>query len=448
MSLTGALNRKSRQLILVSLVAAVVLTAWWFGRASPAPWAETEIETLRSLWIGSLPPLSPDPSNAMADDPRARKLGQQLFFDQRLSVNGLIACATCHQPQRRFTDGRAKGQAIGTSKRNTPSIVGAAYSPWVYWDGRRDSLWSQALAPLEDPNEHGGTRMQYVRFIATDPGYRTAYEALFGSIPDLSDRSRFPSVAAPLEDSRSNVAWQAMAAEDRKLVNQIFVNIGKSIAAYERLLLPGPSQFDAYVQAVLDRDEAAQREIFNDDELMGLRLFIDEANCTQCHNGPLFTNFEFHNTGVITHPGEVPDKGRVAGVRSVRSDPFNCRSAYSDDSVKDCAELRFARDGPELIGAMRTPSLRNLDGTSPYMHKGQMATTAEVLDHYNRAPLAMIGHNEVVPLKLSQRELKQLEAFLKTLAAPLATPTEWLEPPAKNLARLVTLIGHDADSNR
>ena len=116
-------------------------------------------------------------------------------------------------------------------------------------------------------------------------------------------------------------------------------------------------------------------------------------------------------------------------------------SRYNDDSVKDCAELRFARNGPELIGAMRTPSLRNLEGTSPYMHKGQLTTLAEILDHYNRAPLAMIGHNETMPLKLSQRELKQLEAFLKTLTAPLATSAEWLKPPAKINARLITVIG-------
>ena len=203
--------------------------------------------------------------------------------------------------------------------------------------------------------------------------------------------------------------------------------------------MPGQSRFDDYIQAVLDRDETAQHTLFDDAELMGLRLFIGEASCTQCHNGPLFTNHEFHNTGVISFPGEVPDKGRVAGVRSVRSDSFNCLSPYNDDSDKDCAEQRFARNGPELIGAMRTPSLRNLDETSPYMHKGQMATTAEILDHYNRAPPAMIGHNETKPLNLSRRELRQLEDFLKTLAAPLATPTEWLKPPANINARLLLL---------
>ena len=166
---------------------------------------------------------------------------------------------------------------------------------------------------------------------------------------------------------------------------------------------------------------------------MGLRLFLGEANCTQCHNGPLFTNNEFHNTGVISFPGEVPDQGRVKGVRAVQLDPFNCLGTYADTSEIDCAELRFVRTGSDLIGAIRTPSLRNLEGTNPYMHKGQLATIAEVLEHYNRAPLAMIGHNEAEPLDLSGRELLQLESYLGSLAAPPATPPQWLEPPDTRL---------------
>ena len=215
--------------------------------------------------------------------------------------------------------------------------------------------------------------------------------------------------------------------------NRVFANIGKSIAAYERLLMPGPSRFDAYVAIVTGAEQAAGQSILTDDEVMGLRLFVGEAACTQCHNGPLFTNHEFHNTGVISLPGEVPDKGRVAGVREVLADPFNCIGLYSDDLEKNCAELEYARSGPELIGAMRTPSLRNLGGTGPYMHKGQLETLGEVLQHYNDAPLAMIGHNEAKPLRLNDRELGQIEAFLGTLDAPLATPDIWLAPPAAGL---------------
>ena len=420
----------------MALVVAVAIIAWWIGSSARSnSWTEAEIETLQSLWIGSLAPLSPDPSNAVADDPRAAKFGQQLFFDRRLSVNAAISCSTCHQPERRFTDGLPKGLAIGESKRNTPSIVGVAYSPWLYWDGRRDSLWSQAISPLEDVNEHGGSRMQYVHLIVTDPGYKKTYEEIFGLLPDLSDRDRFPENATPITNAQwNNVewnhAWRKMTEQDRYISNKIFSNIGKSIAAYERLLMPGPSRFDAYVEAVMSGNEASQQQLFDDDEIMGLRLFIGEANCTQCHNGPLLTNNEFHNTGVTSFPGEVPDKGRVQGVRNIQLDPFNGLGPYAESSANDCSELRFARTGTELIGAMRTPSLRNLEGTSPFMHKGQMATLAQVLDHYNRAPLAMIGHNETEPLNLSRRELKQLESFLESLAAPIATPPEWLEAPA------------------
>ena len=193
------------------------------------------------------------------------------------------------------------------------------------------------------------------------------------------------------------------------------------------MLLPGPSRFDDYVAALLSGDESA--EILDDQEILGLQLFIGDANCTQCHNGPLFTNHEFHNTGVISFPGDVPDKGRVQGIREAIENPFNCRGEFSDGSEADCNELEFARTGPELIGAFRTPSLRNLEGTAPFMHKGQIPTLAGVLRHYNEAPLAMIGHNEAKPLGLRRRQLRQLEAFLLTLDAPLAVNEKWLRPP-------------------
>ena len=387
--------------------AAILLaaTSWWFFRPlTPQPWSPADVEVLRTLWIGSLPPVRGDPTNAVASDPRAAEFGHQLFFDTRMSANGAISCSTCHQPIRRFTDGLPKGQAIGTSKRNTLSIVGAAYSPWMYWDGRRDSLWSQALVPLEDPAEHGGSREMVAELILGDPSYRLRYVSLFGA------------------------TGVSTAASD-----EIFANAGKAIAAYERLLLPGPSRFDSYVEAVIRGDAELQRKIFTDDEVVGLQLFIGEAGCTQCHNGPLFTNHEFHNTGVISFPGEIPDKGRVAGVREVMADPFNCLGDFSDAATKHCAELDFARSGPDLIGAVRTPSLRNLENTAPYMHKGQLQSLRDVLEHYNDAPLAMIGHNEAKPLGFNRRELGQLEAFLNALAAPLATADKWLAAPAPGL---------------
>jgi cytochrome c peroxidase len=332
-----------------------------------------------------LPELPSDPTNAVADNPLAAKFGRALFFDTRFSANGSISCATCHQPERRFTDGLPKGVAIGMSKRNTPSIVGTAYSPWLYWDGRRDSQWSQALSPLEDPNEHASNRLSTIAIIVEDKNYWRAYESLFGEAAS---------------------------------VDTMYANIGKAIAAFERTIMPTTSRFDEYVAAVVAGDSERQAGLFSDEEVRGLRLFIGEANCTQCHNGPLLTNNEFHNTGLINLAGEVPDKGRIAGVREVLEHPFNCKGQHNDAALKNCSELTFARTGPELIGAFRTPSLRNLENTAPYGHKGQLAALPEVLAHYNVAPDALIGHNEAKPLGLRYRELAQLEAFLHTLAAP------------------------------
>ena len=261
------------------------------------------------LWIGNLPPLPASPSNAVADDPRAAALGHALFFDARLSANGMISCATCHQPIRRFSDGLPRGVAIGVSGRNTPSIVGAAYSPWLYWDGRRDSLWSQALTPLEDPDEHGSSRVQVLHVIASVSAYRRAYQEIFGAPPDVSDA---------------------------EAVNAAFANVGKAIAAYERLLLPGPSRFDRYAEHLRNGGDPLDQQHLTRDEIRGLRLFVGDARCTECHNGPLLTNNEFHNTGLLSAPGETPDRGRIDGVRLAASDPFNCLGSYSDDPQRSC----------------------------------------------------------------------------------------------------------------
>lgn len=391
--------------VVVTIATVVAASKVWPPVADE--WSDADVAVLRSLWIGSLPELLPDPTNAVADDPRAAALGHALFFDTGLSPSGAIACATCHRPELRFTDGMRKGRGVGQSKRNTRSIVGVAYSPWQYWDGRRDSQWAQALSPIEDPAEHGGNRQHAVSAVMANIEYRRQYEAIFGPLPETGD-----------------------AAE----MNAAFANIGKSIAAYERLIMPGPSRFDRYVETVLSGIE--DKAPYSADEIAGLRLYIGKAACTQCHNGPLLTNHEFHNTGVLSFPGEVPDKGRAAGVRQVLADPFNCRGEFSDATETSCAELDFARSGYEVLGAFRTPSLRNLEHTQPYMHKGQMFTLAEVLAHYNEAPSAMIGHNESKPLELNTVELIQLEAFLMTLDAPLATDERWLRPPDTNAGAL------------
>ncbi len=417
--MTPAWHRGARALGLLTVAVFLVPEACWQRLPmAPAPWSDAELALIESLSLDTLAPAPANPSNAVADDGHAARMGQRLFFDPRLSGNGEVSCATCHQPERRFTDGLAKARAIGEAPRNTPSLVGAAWSPWLYWDGRKDSLWSQALSPLEDPAEHGGNRLAYAHLMTNDPGYRADYESLFGPLPDLTDHERFPMVRGAIDQQAVDAALAALSPDDRHAVDTVFANIGKAIAAYERTLIPEPTRFDRYSDALAAHDAAAATELFTRDEVLGLRLFIGRGRCIECHNGPLLTNNEFHNTGVLSFPGEVPDKGRIDGLRQVRADPFNCLGEFSDDPARDCPELRFVRDGIELLGAVRTPSLRNLAGTEPYMHKGQHGDLSEVLAHYNRAPLAMIGHNDAKPLGLGGWQLAQLEAFLQTLSPP------------------------------
>lgn len=393
----------------------------------PGGWTEGERRTLRSLALSSLRPLPPDPSNGVGDDPRAAAFGHRLFFDTRLSANGEIACATCHRPDKLFTDGKPRSEAIGTTRRNAPTIVGTAYNPWFYWDGRRDSQWSQALSPLEDPKEHGGTRTQYVHVVARH--YADAYAESFEPLPALV--STLPPRAGPKGSDAEREAWAALPRDARDAVDRIFANLGKAIAAYERLLLPGPSRFDAYVDALARGDESAMRAALSEDEVAGLRLFVGRANCTQCHNGPLFTNGGFHNIGLPLPEDETFDQGRTAGIEELLVDPFGCMSEFSDCPPGDCPELRFVKtEGVELVGAHKVPSLRGVSRTAPYMHSGQLPTLRDVLAHYDLAPLPLSGHSDLEPLQLTDEETGQLEAFLRALDGPVAVEPRWLDPPA------------------
>jgi cytochrome c peroxidase len=393
-------------------------------------WTAEEVEILSSLWIGSLPPLPPDPSNQYADDPQAAALGHAMFFDPRLSSNGQVSCSSCHIPEMMFTDGRALAVGVGVNNRKTMTIVGTAYSPWQFWDGRADSQWAQALGPLENPVEHGGTRTQYAHWI--NQYYRPEYESLFGPLPDLTDWSRFPKTAGPVEDPDARAAWEVMSAEDRDAVSWIYANMGKAIAAYERLIVPGASRFDVYVEALLTGDTDTMDEALTADEIGGLRLFIGEANCIQCHNGPLFTNNDFHNTGVPPRSGTAPDVGRQAGVHMVLEDEFNCLGSYSDADEDECPELQFLIDsGDALAGAFKPPTLRNVAETAPYMHAGQYADLFMVVRHYRHPPEAAVGQTELEPLPFMHTGMMQLEAFLQSLSGPLATPPDLLTAPNK-----------------
>jgi cytochrome c peroxidase len=355
-----------------------------------AKWSLDERATLATLALANLGPLPADPSNRVADDPAAQALGRKLFFDERLSGNGKVSCATCHMPRRDFQDGTPLAHGVGTTGRRTMPIAGTAYSPWMFWDGRKDSQWAQALGPLESPVEHGGNRGQYARHIAAF--YRSEYESIFGRIPDLGDQGN---------------------------VTRVFANMGKAIAAFERTITLDTTRFDRYVAAELAGRAHTAADSLTPDEEAGLRLFIGKANCVNCHNGARLTDDHFHNTGVAVSPlVAAPDSGRAAGAAKVMADEFNCLSKYSDAKPEDCSELRFAvTDGPELLRAFKTPSLRNVAARAPFMHAGQIATIDDVIEHYDRATPAPFGKSELKRLHLTKRQRRQIAAYLGTLGA-------------------------------
>lgn len=375
--------------------------------------SEDERGKIASLSIDALGPLPPSPGNRFADDPRAADFGRRLFFDEGLSGTGTVSCATCHNPDRQFQDGLPRGVGVAETDRRTMPLAGAAWNIWQFWDGRRDSLWAQALTPLEDLREHAGNRTAYARYIAGV--YAGTYEEIFGSLPDLSQT---PENASPLGTETERADWSAMAPEQREAVNRVFANIGKAIAAFERTLAPPETHFDRFARAMAAGQQPAGNAAFSDLELEGLRLFIGKANCLECHNGPRLTDDHFHNTGVPPAKGLPEDLGRATGIAAVQSDPFNCLGRHSDATPEACEALRFMkREATAMERAYKTPSLRGVAGRPPYMHAGQIASLEAVIDHYSSAPDAVSGQSEIRGVVFTDRGRQALIAFLKTLDA-------------------------------
>jgi cytochrome c peroxidase len=414
--------KRIRRPALVALFAAVLLVAsvalvelGW-----PSPWTEREQRTLLGMSLGSLPPLAPDPSNRFGNDERAARLGAQLFRDARLSGNGRVACSHCHDAERVYTDGRRVAEGAGRGRRNTPSVAPAAYGAWYFWDGRRDSQWAQALVPLESAAEQAGRRTDIARTIAAH--YRAEYEAVFGALPEL-DVARFPLGASPLGSAAEQEAWRTMTPEARGSVNRVFANVGKSLAAYQRRLALRPARFDRYVEMLASGRRLTASRLLSAQELEGLRLFIGRARCVDCHRGPLFTSFEFFSLGLPKGSGPL-DPGRGHVFSELETDPFNCLGRYSDAERGGCEELRFmSHDTLGFLSNFKTPSLRNVARTAPYMHDGQFESLDRVVAHYDKAPrVPFPEHSDIQPIGLSASERAALVAFLRTLDSDVEDP--------------------------
>ncbi|MFT5289256.1 MAG: cytochrome c peroxidase, partial [Planctomycetota bacterium] len=296
--------------------------------------AYTERDLERLLTLSPLPAPPLDSTNRFQADPRAARLGQALFFDTRFSADGSVSCATCHIPQEGWGDRRDRARGLDDVGRHTPTILNAVYNRWMFWDGRADSLWAQALHPFEERAEHGISRVGVLRRIFDDAEYREAFEAIFGALPPLGDSSRFAAEARPVADDEGHEhaqAWARMSTEDQALVNAAYANVGKAIAAFEAQIVSTEAPFDRYVEGLREGD-AAKLEALDEAAVRGLQLFVGKARCVLCHNGPNLTDREFHSTRIPPlEGGGSRDAGRFTGIKLVQADPFNGAGEFSDD---------------------------------------------------------------------------------------------------------------------
>jgi cytochrome c peroxidase len=397
---------------LVTLVLVAFLTVPSAVRAThQQTWGDSALYEIDKLSLAKLPALPRDVTNRVADDPKAAALGKAIFFDTRFSSNGAVSCASCHIPKLQFQDGRRLGLGISEGSFRTMPLFGTVYQPLLFWHGRADSQWSQALGPLENQLEHGGDRTMVARLVATH--YRDEYQAVFGSLPDLTN---FPQHASPIGNPGAVTSWESLPPEQQHAINLTFANVGKAIAAFERTIPVPSTRFDDFAAALKAWDFEKADTLLTENEQNGLRLFVSKADCTSCHTGPLLTDMRFHNIG-LPGAGGATDGGHSDGTLILRNDPFNCLGEFSDSAPpKSCMENKLIRyDQPRNQGAFKAPSLRGVAQRAPYMHDGQFKTLREVLQHYNQAPKAKNGTSRLIPLSLSDQQLSDLEAFLLTL---------------------------------
>lgn len=320
-------------------------------------------------------------------------LGKKLFFDTRLSRDNTVACATCHDVSRGFSDRRNTSEGIGDQigRRNAPTTINAAFFSSQFWDGRAPTLEEQAKLPIVNPIEMGMPDGDAaVRAIAGDPEYQRMFQEAYGRAPNYED-------------------------------------IGRAIASFERTMIFISSPFDRFLRGDVNAISADARA--------GFALFNGKARCNSCHqmsgSNPLGTDNRFHNIGVSArHQNfeELAKKGLAAIAK--------------DDSIETIDRLALETDLSELgrftvtrnradIGAFKTSGVRNVGINAPYMHDGSLATLWDVMDHYNKGgEVNPFLDGGIEPLVLTEKEIDQVVAFLFSL-----TDERFAEENQKELER-------------
>lgn len=305
----------------------------------------------------------PDPSNAVADVEAAAVLGRALFFDAGLSPSGTVSCASCHRPEAQLADDLRRARGVAEGDRRTPPIALSAHARWQFWDGRADSLWAQALGPLENPLELDGSRVFVARRVLSAHG--DAYRAAFPETP-LPDTSTWPANGKPGDDD-----YDRLSDHERDVVTRVFVQAGKAIAAWERTLRVAENPLDAYLGGDLGALDPEQK--------YGLQLFV-RSGCVQCHWGPRLTDDAFHNIRAPTGRRDgAADRGRADGIRAWRDGEFRRDGRWSDDPM----EMRSAGgEAASLLGQFKTPPLRGVADVAFLGHGGSYDDLASITEAY------------------------------------------------------------------
>jgi cytochrome c peroxidase len=305
-------------------------------------------------------------------------LGRKLYFDTRLSKDGTLACATCHDVSRGFTDYRSVSEGIGDhlGKRSAPTTMNAALMQSQFWDGRAPSLEEQAKLPILNPIEMGHPdAASAMAAVNTDPAYVGLFQKAYGRAPNYDD-------------------------------------LGRAIASFERTLI--------FLDAPFDRFAAGDSKAISAAAQRGLDLFNGKARCVSCHminsSNPLGTDNLFHNIGV---------SARTQNFEALASKALGVLKENTDTAALD--KLAIETDMSELgrflvtkkrgdVGAFKTEQLRNVGLTGPYMHDGSLKTLWDVMDHYNKGgETNAYLDGGIEPLNLSESEINDVVAFLFTL---------------------------------
>lgn len=314
--------------------------------------------------------------------PAKIELGRQLFFDQRLSADGTVSCASCHKPELAFADGKAVAEGVANRRgpRNSPSVLNVIYNNSNFWDGRSETLEEQAIQPLINPLEMGDqTHAAIVARLQRLPEYVSAFQAVF----------------------RGGITIE---------------RVGYALAAYERTLVSGAAPIDHYLAGDTDAlDDAAKR---------GLALFRGKARCSRCHSfseqRAFFSNFDYVNTGVATnHPSfEKMTRAIYAVGDGPEMKPLVDRLSQ-EEGGHELGRITITYNILDL-GAFRTPSLRNVALTAPYFHDGSAATLADVVRFYNQGGKDNLNREwDLHPLGLTEEEQRDLLAFLHSLTGKI-----------------------------